>query len=737
MGNLFFFKRKFWSIIGLSLLFFLIFIFFLATPIAKSIIEKNSKEWIGRELSIEKLWVNIITGTISLNGVKVYEKNDTTVFASIKQIETTVSLLPLIDSKYKINSLSVDELSVSVIQSDSTFNFSDLLKRFGKSTKTDEKQVRFEIKNISLKNSNINYTNIQRKFTQNLNQLYFSCPVIANNLDNNTFNIGFKDSENGTYKAELDLNFHTKEYTLSSISNEINLGVFTPYIRDFISFGTFNSLMSHDLLIQGNLDRPEDLYCRGNFSLKHLNLTDIDSIPIAAFEAFEIDIDSIDTKSQYFSIKKTHIEKPYLFYEVNKTGSNFDALMKMESIENSEVSSEIATNPLTILVLLLKKTFQDYVVQNYFFNEVSLSNGKVKYVDKTLPDPFDYTTTSLNVNSDSITSQQDKSTINFNSILSNSGKAKGFVTFDPEFNNFDINYTVEDLLLSDLNPYSKFYTAHALQNGTMHYISTNQIRNGILTSKNGIKIRRINVSKKLKVYAPEYSLPMRLAISLLKDINGNIKLDIPIEGNLRDPNYKLGRTIWNVFRNLIFKIAESPYKILANKFGSTKGNFKEIYFAFLSKNLEDAELKKIDNLASFLIQNPELNITFSFQPADTKEIKLASVREIKKRFLGITSAAPTPENEYQINALTNKDSVFVAYVNKQNPLSANIVDKCVQSYGKGADDIRLLNAARMEMMVAFFQSKYPQLLPRITVTSNIPEESNKKPVFRVLFITED
>lgn len=730
-------KRKFWRIIGLSILALLIVIFFLVSPIAKSIIEKNSKEWIGRKLSIEKLWINILTGTISLNGVKVYEKNDTTVFASVKQFETSVSLLPLIVSKYKINSLSVDELSVSVVQIDSTFNFSDLLERFEDTTKTDEKPMRFVVKNISLRNSNISYTNVQRKFTQNLDQIHFSCPVIAWNLDDNAFNIAFQDSAGGTLKAVLDLNSQTKDYTLSLISKDLNLGIFTPYIRDFLSFGTFNSLMSHNLHIRGNLDKPEDIYCHGNFSLKNMDLTDVNNKRIAACNAFDVEIDSIDTKSQYFSFKKAHIEQPYLFYEVDKTGSNFDALMKMESTEGSEESSESATNPFVILVDLLKSTFQDYVVQNYSFKDVSLSNGEVKYVDKTLPEPFNYTMTALNVSSDSISSQQDKITINFNSILSNSGKAKGFVTFDPEFNNFDINYTIDDLLLSDFNPYSKFYTAHALRNGKMYYTCTSQIRNGLLTSKNGIQIRRIDVSEKLKVYAPEYSLPMRLAISLLKDINGNINLDIPIEGNLKDPDYKLGKTIWKVFKNLIFKIAASPYKIMADKFGSTEGGFKEISFAFLSKDLEDAELKKVDNLASFLIEKPGLELTFLFQPADAKEIKLVSVKEIKKRFLGISSATLTPENEFKINALTNNDSFFVAYVNKQNSSAADIVDKCVQVYGKGAVDISSLNAARREMLVGYFQSKYPQLLPRITVTSDIPVEGNKNPVFQVLFITGD
>lgn len=537
-------------------------LFFLVSPIAKSILEKNSQEWLGRRVSIENVWINIFTGSISIAGVEIFEKDEQTIFANIKQIKTSVSLSGLMASNYKFKTLSIDEMSLSVIQLDSSFNFTDLVEKFRDTSTTAKNPVDFELKNITLKNSTISFTNVQRNFTQKLNQISFSCPLIAQNLEKYSFQVTFKDAEQGNFKAKLDLNARTKEYTLSAISEEVNLGGFSPCIRDFIAFGEFKAVMSTDLHIKGNFNTPEDLSCQGAFSLKNMSLSDVNATSLAACESFEVEIDSIDTKSQFFSFTKGHIEKPYLFYEENKTGNNFDALMKIESMEGIEESSESASNPLVLLAQLIKRTFQDVVVQNYSFKKLSLSNGEVKYVDKTLPEPFNFTMKSLNVSSDAITSQQERVIINFNSFLNKSGKAEGLVTFDPAFTNFDIDYTIEDFLVTDLNPYSKFYTAHALQNGKMYYKSATQIRNGMLTSQNDFKIRNIDVSRKLKVYAPEYYLPLRLAISILKDVHGDVQMEIPITGNLKDPNYKLGKTIWKAFKNLIFKIAASPYKIL-------------------------------------------------------------------------------------------------------------------------------------------------------------------------------
>ena len=46
-------------------------------------------------------------------------------------------------------------------------------------------------------------------------------------------------------------------------------------------------------------------------------------------------------------------------------------------------------------------------------------------------------------------------------------------------------------------------------------------------------------------------LPIKLAVSLLKDRNGVIDLDLPVGGSLDDPTFRIGPIIWKVFVNLI------------------------------------------------------------------------------------------------------------------------------------------------------------------------------------------
>ncbi len=42
------------------------------------------------------------------------------------------------------------------------------------------------------------------------------------------------------------------------------------------------------------------------------------------------------------------------------------------------------------------------------------------------------------------------------------------------------------------------------------------------------------------------SSPVRFAVSLLKDQDGVIDLDLPISGSLDDPKFRIGKVVWQV-----------------------------------------------------------------------------------------------------------------------------------------------------------------------------------------------
>ena len=98
--------------------------------------------------------------------------------------------------------------------------------------------------------------------------------------------------------------------------------------------------------------------------------------------------------------------------------------------------------------------------------------------------------------------------------------------------------------------------------GTLNVESHTIILKNELDSKNSVLIHKIDVEDKVKNIEPEFSIPMKVGLYLLKDRKDDIKIDLPVKGNITDPEFSFGKIIWKTFCNLIVKVALTPTKLL-------------------------------------------------------------------------------------------------------------------------------------------------------------------------------
>lgn len=103
-------------------------------------------------------------------------------------------------------------------------------------------------------------------------------------------------------------------------------------------------------------------------------------------------------------------------------------------------------------------------------------------------------------------------------------------------------------------------------------------------------------------------LPVRLGVALLKDRSGKIVLDVPVEGNLNDPNFRVGRVVWRVIGNVLAKAATSPFALLGSMFGGGGDELSWQEFAPGSTALEAGEEKKLATLVKALTERPGLSV---------------------------------------------------------------------------------------------------------------------------------
>jgi hypothetical protein len=160
--------------------------------------------------------------------------------------------------------------------------------------------------------------------------------------------------------------------------------------------------------------------------------------------------------------------------------------------------------------------------------------------------------------------------------------------------------------LGVLSPYSGKFAGYRIDKGKLsadlHYV----IENRKLAAEHRIVINQLQLGE--RVESPDAtSLPVKLAIALLKDSNGVIDLNLPVTGTLDDPKFRLGPLIWKVVVNLIEKAVTAPFKLLGALFGGGE-EIQYVDFAGGSAALDEAGRGKLAALVKALGARPALNL---------------------------------------------------------------------------------------------------------------------------------
>jgi hypothetical protein len=161
--------------------------------------------------------------------------------------------------------------------------------------------------------------------------------------------------------------------------------------------------------------------------------------------------------------------------------------------------------------------------------------------------------------------------------------------------------------LTPLDPYAGKHLGYGLQKGKLDLDLAYKVQDRALQSGNVARFDQFTLGDATN--SPDAtSIPVRLALALLKDRDGVILIDVPIEGRTDDPEFKLGRVIWRTVLNVLVKVATSPFSALASLVGGSKEDISLVEFTPGEARLDEAALKRIDLLAKSLAQRPGLSL---------------------------------------------------------------------------------------------------------------------------------
>jgi hypothetical protein len=752
---------KITAAILISIFVLLVAVFFAISPVVKYLVEKNSVEWTGRKITMSHLFINFWKCTVTVKDLKVYEDKSNAVFFSADKIFTDISVLPMLKSEYRINTIQIESPRVVIEQTGAHFNFDDLVKRFttaDTTIKEPEKPLeptKYRVERMEITGGTITYRDKVMKNEIVLQRFKLGCPLLIWNSPILNAATEFTFKSGGKADARLKLNLDSLSYNLTANIQKLDLQMIKPYLKDYVKTSYFGGLLSSKLLIKGDFDVPEAVAIKGDISLADFRIDDEAKVTVASWKDFAIAIDSLDVAGNIYNFGEISLDNPYLLFEYYAKSDNFTNMMVPSGTVVSDTAVAVDevdySNPFTIMVGYVKEISSDYVISNYTAKDVVMHNGHVVYKDYTLEDKFVYDLENLEISSGRISSKSDSITFDMSCLANRSGKLKAHLAFDPrDYMNMSINYNIEKMRISDFNPYSKFYVAHAFVEGMLFYESNNTIHNGKLKSTNVMSIKKIEVSKKIKGVGI-YEMPLRLAITILTDRKGNIDLNIPVEGDLKDPTYKFGKVIWQIVKNLVVKAATAPFDLLAKTFGGNEEDIKYVRFDYLQKQFESRQLKSLGMISKALEDKPELKIAMVQVASHQSEkeslaLSMAKAMYYKKSILQSPKDSLDAKDYKAIETISNLDSLFNIWLNQQQ-LPGDVSGmpsqvKCQKLIGDQVLGLEVdkLFAIRNKMVLDYFVNEKHIDSTRIKITNTLDEKSaefESTPRYTVKFVVDE
>jgi hypothetical protein len=404
--------------------------------------------------------------------------------------------------------------------------------------------------------------------------------------------------------GSLDLNgqFTTRPFNLEMaiVGNELALPAFAPYLQQRMALELPAGLLSVDGSL--NLDQQR-LPLTGTFN-GSASVTGLETLlpgngqPLLAWQTLQL----------------APIE-----YNVNPPRLEIGRVTLIDLVANmtrNDDGSHDITNLLTPAPAGKPTAADANENQGFIFRigELQLDNADVNYTDRTLKPELTTRFGQLQGNLSGLSNippQQGrvslKGKVNQVGNLDMSGSVATLGTDQQS----DLVLNLENLELPRLSPYSGRYLGYGIAGGKLALKLEYQLQGTRISASNQIILNRLELGQSM-LSEQTVGVPIKLGLALLRDGNNVIEVNVPVNGDLADPEFHVGKVMMRAFVNVLTKAAASPFALigtLADIAGLGGEQMHQVSFASGGIELTEVSTQKLAALAQVLNQKPELTLS--------------------------------------------------------------------------------------------------------------------------------
>ncbi|NMZ35216.1 DUF748 domain-containing protein [Pseudomonas proteolytica] len=430
----------------------------------------------------------------------------------------------------------------------------------------------------------------------------------------------------GKLQASGQVNLNPVSAKLKVDTKDIDLRVAQSYISPFIRLELRSGMLGSNLDVNLKSTEPLALQITGRAQVDQLHT--LDTLKTRDFLKWQrLVVEGLNYQhGNSLSIDKINLLQPYARFMINDDRTtNVDDLLIPQPADSGAKSTakSSASNekPLGIRI-----------------GQIAINDGSANFADFSLTPNFATAIQQLNGQIGTIDSRQAKpASVDIKGKVDRYAPVtiKGSVNpFDP-MAALDIATSFKRVELTTLTPYSGKFAGFRIRKGRLnldlHYVITK----GQLKAENKVVVEQLQLGEKVDS-ADAVDLPIRLAIALLKDTDGKISIELPVTGDLNNPQFSVMPIVWQTLRNLVVRAATAPFKFIGGLVtGGGAQDLGNVSFAAGSSALSKDAESALDSLAKALKERPALRLEIEGTAAASSD--------------GTFLAAERLEREYQYN----------------------------------------------------------------------------------------
>ncbi len=404
---------------------------------------------------------------------------------------------------------------------------------------------------------------------------------------------------------------------LKVATQDIDLRLAQAYLSPFIRLELRSGLLGSDLEVQLESTEPLALSVTGDARVDQLHTLDtLRERDLLRWK--QVRVGGIDYRhGESLAIERVELDQPYARFVINENlTTNVSELVVPQQATPNEDKAD-AGKPLAIRIGGVtindgSANFADFSLTPNFATAIQQMNGRIGVLDNQKPQAA-----SVDI----------QGKVDRYAPMSIKGK---LTPFDP-LNSLDIATRFKNVELTTITPYSGKFAGYRIRKGRLNLDLHYRIEKGQLNAENKVLVENLQLGE--RVDSPDaVDLPVRLAVALLKDTQGRIAIELPVQGDLNNPEFSVMPIVWQTLRNLVLRAAQAPFKFIAGLVGGSDVDLSTVPFNAGSAQLEGDARQALDTLAKALEERPNLRLEVEGQAAQSADGPLLAEQRLQREF---------------------------------------------------------------------------------------------------------